>query len=131
VSGEPCRADTGRPEQIINPNAFTLTGFQLGNIGSETFGECTGPGYFQADLAFYKNFPLNDRVKLQVRWDIFNVFNRANFLYNNLVNTMNPSGVTLNAAQTEIVSATIPGNFGQATRARDPRQMQIGFKLIW
>lgn len=134
VSGEPCRASGGRPEQIINPKAFTLTGFKLGSIGNEKFGECTGPGYFQADLAFYKNFPLNDRVKLQVRWDIFNVFNRTNFLYNNQINqntSLSPSGVVLNAAKTEIVSANIPGTFGQATRARDPRQMQIGFKLIW
>jgi hypothetical protein len=131
VSGEPCRADTGVAEQIINPKAFTLNGFQLGTIGNEKFGECTGPGYFQADLAFYKNFALNDRVKLQFRWDIFNVFNRANFLYNDLRNTMNLSSVTLNADQTQIVDTTVPGNFGQASRARDPRQMQIGFKLLW
>jgi hypothetical protein len=131
VSGEPCRADGGRPEQIINPNAYTLNGFQLGSIGSAERGDCTGPGYFQADLAFYKNFSLNERVKLQFRWDIFNVFNNTNFLFQGMNTTMNPSAVTLNAAQTEIVSSTIPGNFGQAVRTRDPRQMQIGFKLLW
>jgi hypothetical protein len=131
VSGEPCRATSGPDEQIINPSAFTLNGFRLGTIGSAERGECTGPGYFQTDLAFYKNFPLKNGVKIQFRWDIFNIFNNTNFLFQNLDTTMDPSAVVLNAAQTEIVSATIPASFGQATRTRDPRQMQLGLKLIW
>ena len=57
--------------------------------------------------------------------DIFNIFNNTNFLFQNLDVTMDPSAVgVLNAAQTEIVSATVPTSFGQATRTRDPRQMQ-------
>ncbi len=131
VANEPCRATSGPDEQIINPNAYTLNGFRLGTIGSAERGDCTGPGYFQTDLAFYKNIPLKNGMKLQFRWDIFNIFNNTNFLFQNMVTTMNASGVVLNAAQTEIVSATIPGSFGQATRTRDPRQMQIGFKLLW
>lgn len=131
VSNEPCRASSGPDEQIINPDAYTLSGFRLGTIGSARRGDCTGPGYFQTDLAFYKNIPLNSGMKLQFRWDIFNIFNNTNFLFQNMVTTMNASSVVLNAAQTEIVSATIPGSFGQATRTRDPRQMQIGFKLLW
>jgi hypothetical protein len=131
VDGEPCRATSGNPEQIINPNAFTLTGFRLGTMGNEERGQCTGPGYFQADVAFYKNFQLNDRVKLQFRWDIFNIFNNTNFLFANMNTTINPSNVVLNADRTEIVSYTAAAGFGQATRTRDPRQMQIGFKLIW
>ena len=111
--------------------AYTLDGFRLGTIGSAARGDCTGPGYFQTDLAFYKNFPLKNGMKLQFRWDIFNIFNNTNFLFQNIDNTMDPSAVVLNAAQTEIVSATIPASFGQATRTRDPRQMQIGFKLLW
>jgi hypothetical protein len=131
VSGEPCRATSGRDEQIINPNAYTLNGFQLGAIGTAERGDCTGPGYFQTDLAFYKNIPLGNRVKLQFRWDVFNIFNNTNFLFQNLNTTMNASSVTLNAARTQIASATIPGNFGQATLTRDPRQMQLGFKILW
>jgi hypothetical protein len=131
VSSEPCRATSGPDEQIINPNAYTLNGFQLGGIGSARRGDCTGPGYFQTDLAFYKNFPLKNGMKLQVRWDIFNVFNNTNFLFQDLNRTMNPSDISVNAAQTQIVDATIPTNFGQATKTRDPRQMQFGFKLLW
>jgi Carboxypeptidase regulatory-like domain/TonB-dependent Receptor Plug Domain len=131
VSGEPCRAESGPDEQIINPNAYTLNGFRLGTIGSAERGDCTGPGYFQIDLAFYKNIPLKNGMKLQFRWDIFNIFNNTNFLFQNMDSTMDPSAVVLNAARTEIVNATIPTNFGQATRTRDPRQVQIGIKLLW
>jgi hypothetical protein len=70
-------------------------------------------------------------MKVQFRWDIFNIFNNTNFLFQNMDSTMDPSAVVLNAARTEIVNATIPTNFGQATRTRDPRQVQIGIKLLW
>ena len=129
VAGEPCRAEGGPDEQIINPAAYTLNGFRLGTIGSARRGDCAGPGYFQTDLAFYKNIPLRGGMKLQFRWDIFNVFNRTNFLFQNLATTMNASSVTVQG--NEIVASTIPGNFGQAVLTRDPRQMQFGFKLIW
>ena len=131
VSSEPCRAKNGPPEQIINPNAYTLDGFKLGTIGSARRGDCTGPGYFQADLAFYKNIPLGSGVKLQVRWDIFNIFNNKDFLFAGLNTSLSPSAVVLNSAGNTIADATTAGTFGQATRVRDPRQMQLGFKLIW
>jgi hypothetical protein len=136
VAGESCRAnDSNRPEQIINPAAYTLDGFQIGSIGTAERGDCDGPGFFQVDLAFYKNFPVTDRLRLQFRWDIFNVFNNTNFLFRNLNFNYNPSAVTYDtgsaATATRIVNATIPNNFGQATLARDPLQMQFGFKLIW
>jgi hypothetical protein len=131
VASEPCRAKGGPPEQIINPNAYTLDGFKLGTIGSARRGDCTGPGYFQADLAFYKNIPIGSGVKLQVRWDIFNIFNNKDFLFAGLNTSMSPSAIVLNSAGDTIANATMAGNFGQATRARDPRQMQLGFKLLW
>jgi hypothetical protein len=138
-TGESCTPPSGAPpEQIVNPAAFTLNGFGLGSIGSARRGDCTGPGYFQVDTAFYKNFTVSNGLKLQFRWDIFNLFNRASFLSgaNSLFNNvMNPTALTLNNADstkaTAITTATIPGSFGQATRTRDPRQMQVGFKIIW
>ena len=131
VDSEPCRADGPVDEQIINPRAYTINGFRLGTIGNAERGDCTGPCYFFTDLGIYKNFRLTERVKLQFRWDIFNVFNTTNFSFAGIDDIMNPTAVTLNPARTEIVSATIPNNFGQATRTRDPRQMQFGFKLLW
>ena len=87
VANVSCRAESGPSEQIINPSAYTLDGFQIGTLGSARRGDCTGPGYFQTDLAFYKNFPLKNGVKFQFRWDIFNIFNNTNFLFQNLTSS--------------------------------------------
>jgi hypothetical protein len=134
VSGVSCRADdSNNPDQILNPAAYTLTGFALGSIGNEERGACHGPGLFQTDLAFYKTMHAGSRAQVQLRFEIFNVFNRTNFLSQNLNNIMNPVSVTYNtgdpATATSITGYTLPGNFGQATRTRDPRQAQFGLKI--
>ncbi len=90
----------------------------------------------QVDLSFYKNIRLSNRVKAQLRFEVFNVFNRVNFLWNNAINTFNPSAVTFDtgssATATTITGFSgIPGNFGQATQTRDPRQAQFGVKLTF
>ncbi|HET7617235.1 MAG TPA: carboxypeptidase regulatory-like domain-containing protein [Vicinamibacterales bacterium] len=132
VSGVSCRADdSNNPDQILNPDAYTLVGFQLGSIGNEERGACHGPGLFQTDLAFYKTMHAGGRAQVQFRFEIFNVFNRANFLSQLLNTTMSPSNVRLNADGTAIESYTLGGNFGQATKVRDPRQMQFGLKIIF
>jgi len=135
VVSQDCAASTGPKEQILNPAAFTLNGYQLGTIGDSGRGVCNGPSFFQVDLAFYKNIHVSDRVKLQFRFELFNVFNRVNFLGNNLNFTLNPTNVVFNdpnvANATQIVSAQTPLNFGQATATRDPRQAQFGLKLIF
>ena len=71
---------------------------------------------------------------MQLRFEIFNVFNNTNFLGTTgggLVNTMGLSGVTLDPTQTKIVAASTGGNFGQATRTRDARQAQFGLKVLF
>ena len=40
---------------------------------------CGRPAYFQFDLSGMKNFPIGERVKVQFRADIFNLFNHPNF----------------------------------------------------
>ncbi|PYR55349.1 MAG: hypothetical protein DMF85_19795 [Acidobacteria bacterium] len=132
VSGVSCLADSStNPEQILNPAAFTLTGFQLGTIGNEERGGCRGPGLFQTDLAFYKTLRASSKLQVQLRFEIFNVFNRTNFLSQGLNNNMSLASVTLDAAQTKIVSFTPGGTFGQATKTRDARQAQFGLKILF
>jgi hypothetical protein len=132
VPREPCRATGGPREQWLNPAAFTLDGFALGTIGNGGRGTCEGPGLFQVDLALQKNIRLSDRVTAQLRFEVFNVFNRVNFLW--VDNSMDPIGVTLDApleTATRITGAELPANFGQATATREPRQAQLGIKLIF
>jgi hypothetical protein len=135
VAGVSCRASGGAKEQILDPAAFTLTGFQLGTIGDAGRGICEGPGLFQTDLSLYKNIRINDRVKLQLRFEMFNVFNTVNFLSSSGFNTtFNPSTATYDADPanaTTITGYTLPLNFGQASTARDARQAQFGIKLLF
>jgi hypothetical protein len=136
VPGVSCNDTSGsNKEQILNPAAFTLTGFEIGTVGNATRGVCNGPGLFQVDLSLYKNIKISERVKVQLRFEVFNIFNRVNFLGNNLNNTMNPTSATFDtgdpATATTITGYTLPGNFGQAVGTRDPRQAQVGVKLIF
>jgi hypothetical protein len=132
VSGADCQAsNSSNPAQILNPAAFTLVDFQLGTIGNEQRGQCRGPGLLQTDLAFYKTVRASSKVQVQLRFEIFNVFNRTNFLSQNLVNTMGLQSVTLDPTQTKITAFTPAGNFGQATLTRDARQAQFGFKVLF
>jgi hypothetical protein len=132
LTGQPCRGGS-TDISFLNPDAFTLEGFELGSIGNAGRGVCTGPSFFQVDLSLYKNIRITDRFNLQFRFEVFNVFDRTNFL--NIDNTLDPISVTLDnpdqAQATRIVSYEIPANFGQATRARDPRQVQLGLRLTW
>jgi hypothetical protein len=128
-----CHASGGSKEQFLNPAAWTLVDIPFGTFGNSPRGVCSGPGFFQTDLAFYKNVPISGHVKAQLRFEIFNVFNRANFVG---VNTsLSPSDVTFDtgsaATATKITAYTPSGAFGQATSTRDPRQAQFGFKLMF
>jgi hypothetical protein len=133
VVDQPCHATGGPPEQILNPAAWTLTGFKLGTFGNSGRGICEGPNFAQVDLALYKNVKLTNRVKAQLRFEVFNVFDRVNFID---VNTsLNPTNVTLDTGRvstaTTITAFTPSGSFGQATGTRDPRQAQFGVKLMF
>ena len=82
------------------------------------------------DLALYKNIRLGSRLRAQLRFEVFNLFNRTQFL--NIYNTLDPLDVTLDAplaSATIVLASEIPLSFGQATKARDPRQAQFGVKL--
>ena len=119
--------------QVINPDAFTLVGWQLGTLSGTRPGVCEGADFFQVDFSLTKNIRITDRVTGQLRFEVFNVTNRDNFVGINSV--MSPNSITYdseNAAErTTITGYTLPNNFGQAQAARDPRQIQLGFKLLF
>jgi hypothetical protein len=61
----------------INPAAFTIpTGAVQGDLGRNAL---RGFGATQVDLALRRQFALRERVSLQARADIFNIFNHPNF----------------------------------------------------
>jgi hypothetical protein len=107
----------GGPNQYFNPNAFIqpLPG-TYGNVGRNTL---QGPSLVQTDVSASKKFSLSERVHLQFRTEIFNLFNRTNF------NTPNP---VVYAAATGGPSPTAGIITSTATSSR---QLQFGLKFLW
>jgi hypothetical protein len=109
-------ADPARPsgadsvQQWFNTAAFTAAA--AGTFGTAERNSLRGPGAAAIDMAIFKNFPINARMKVQFRAEAFNVFNRVN--YNNPNSTI-----------------TAGANFGRILGAGDPRVIQFGFKFIF
>jgi hypothetical protein len=83
----------------------------FGVEGNEAYNRFRQPGFNQWDTALLKNTAITERVNFQLRFEFFNVFNRAN------LNT---------------VDANLPdGNFGKATAQYTPRFLQFGGNLTF
>jgi hypothetical protein len=132
LTGEPC-GGSGSTLQILNPAAFTFTGYRLGDVAQQSGrGQCEGPDFMQVDLSAYKQIPFGDRFNLQLRFEVFNVFNRTNVVGQDVDRSFG-APVTLDGPRetaTTVVDTGAPqATFGQATSTRDPRQVQLGVKL--
>jgi hypothetical protein len=94
------------PPQKLNPASFTTIPFTW---GTESRNNLIGPSYKDIDFSVYKDFPLFERLKLQIRADFFNLPNHTNFA--NPVNNIQSS------------------SFGEILGANSPREIQFAAKL--
>jgi hypothetical protein len=107
----------GGPNRYFNPSAFIqpLPG-TYGNVGRNTL---PGPSLAETDISAAKKFLLSERLGLQFRAEIFNLFNHTN------LNTPNP---VVYAAATGGPSPTAGVVTSTATSSR---QVQFGLKFLW
>ena len=110
----------GEPTRYFDPTAFVLQApGLLGNAGRNSL---TGPGFATCDVSLVKThaLPLVGRGgRIEVRFEVFNVFNRANFAIPNRV-------VFGGIGEGEAPLATA----GQITSTvSDARQVQLGVKV--
>jgi hypothetical protein len=97
----------------FGPNPFsTFPAPALGTVGSLGRDTYFGPGMATVDFSIHKNFGIyGEKLKLQFRADAFNLFNRVNL-----------SGVD---------GGMQDGTFGHATGTLNPREIQLGAKLLF
>jgi hypothetical protein len=93
----------------LNPQPFQLP--SAGTFGTLGKGTISGPGVFNWDMGFFKNIPVNERWRLQLRGEFFNTFNR--------VNLGNPT------------TSVSSGGFGSIRGAGDPKIGQLALKVFF
>jgi hypothetical protein len=86
-----------------SPAAFTFGNTPRNNV--------VGPGLVDLDASLQKEEALSELIKMQFRFDVFNLLNRPNFnLPNRIFGT---------------------STFGAISNAQDPRELQFALKLIF
>ncbi len=104
----------GTDRQSYLHGVFPKSNFAVptpGTEGNEQWGQFRNPGFAETDASLLKDTPITERVRFELRFEFFNVFNRVNL-----------GGVT-----SDLSNAT----FGRATSQLNPRWIQIGAKLIF
>ena len=119
AGADPSSLITGDPNHWFDTSAFTLP--PAGTLGNTPRDFLRGPAFANLDVSIVKNQALIGSRKLQLRLEIFNVLNRANFAV--------PSrAVFAGAIQNDPVLPTA----GQITRtANSSRQLQFGAKFVF
>lgn len=97
------------PQQWFNQSAFAFPA--RGTFGNAGRNIIEGPAFQKVNASLVKNTPLSERLNLQIRAEVFNLFNHPN----------------LNLPDNFLGSPT----FGQITSAGDPRHIQFGVKLLF
>jgi carboxypeptidase family protein len=109
----------------INVNAFAYA--PATELGDAPRNFVRGFGAWQADLAVRKEFPLNERVKLQFRAETFNAFNHPNF---GALNASFAPGSTTFGVATATLAQSL-GALSPLYQMGGPRSMQFALKLAF
>jgi hypothetical protein len=129
-------ADLTGSEFVINANCFAAP-TRLGDIGNLSRNFVRMPSIFNNDIAMFKNIKLGEKREIQLRWEVYNVFNRANFrdidaqlTYGVVQVNPNPSLACTAAGNTcTAVVRQTRTTFGTPTSARTPRVMQGSVRI--
>jgi hypothetical protein len=106
---------------FFNPLVFARPAQgSLGNLGRNAL---VGPGINQWDISLYKNTKITERFSAQLRVETFNTFNHTQWAtVSGGINAPNPSTA---------VTVSTAGSSGQVSATRDPRNIQVGLKLLF
>jgi hypothetical protein len=128
----------GRPDQLhsaklsnptihkwYDPSAFAQQ--VTDTLGNQETNQVFGPRQRRLDVSFFKEFGLTERLRLQFRTEIFNLFNTPNFANPSaVISSFTGSGSQLLGNQTSGVDTISALNTNENTR-----QVQFALKLIF
>jgi hypothetical protein len=93
-------------------NAAAFQRVPAGTFGNAGRNSLRGPGYMTYDMSVQRRIPTTGRVGVTLRWDVFNLFDRAN----------------LGNPNSDITGSNV-GTI--STLAGDPRVMQFALRLTF
>lgn len=107
--------------QWFNPSAFGDA--TPGTYATTRRNQFYNPGYYNFDLAVQKNTPITEVVNLQIRADVFNLFNHTN---------LSPLGVLSDASENGTIGSTVGVAIGNpGIGPGEPLNAQFSVKLIF
>ncbi len=124
-------------DQLLNVNAFTLVGYQLGTVGTVRRGSCSGADARSADVQLAKNWKFKEHYGIKFQFDFFNLLNHANFNSGNLEGAgYNPSSITCGSNACSPVNSTVTSqtavtNFGTAGSVHPGREIQYTLRFTF
>jgi len=123
--GSPIIYNTRNPDAYVAivPGQFTVP--NPGTVGNSRRNMLRGPGLSQWDMSLIKNTKINERLSFQVRWEVYNILNRANFALASLDNT-GTSDQFGTLSQTPDVASGNP-----VIAQGGPRNMNFALKFIF
>ncbi len=141
MTGQSCF--TGNKSQWINPAAFTMNGYVLGQPPQSGIGQCHGPGIRDVDFSLDKNWGipvhLGENPHLQFRLEFFNLFNHPMFRFGSSSADSN-TNLTFQADGGQIVNGVVQGTklhvgsaFGRTPYLNNlgNREIQYALKFIF
>jgi hypothetical protein len=132
MTGQSCFS--GNNLQYINPNAFTMNGYVLGQAPQSQVGQCHGPNIRDVDFSLVKNWgipKLGESTKLQFRLEFFNLFNHPMFRYGGSAGDSNQN-LNFVASGGQIVNGVVQGStlVGGSTFGNTPFSSNLGNREI-
>jgi Carboxypeptidase regulatory-like domain/TonB dependent receptor/TonB-dependent Receptor Plug Domain len=109
-------------------NNYVSDGFitpDPGTVGNTPRNFLIGPGLSQWDVTLAKNTKIGERLNVQLRWEVYNILNHANFSRFSLDNGIN-SGTFGHLTETPDVAAGNP-----VIAQGGPRNMNLGLKITF
>jgi hypothetical protein len=122
-NGDPIVIHTRSATNYVS-NGFTIPA--AGTVGDTPRNFLSAPGLSQWDVTLAKNTKIGERLNVQLRWEVYNILNRANFSRFSLQNGLNSGKAFGSLTETPDVAAGNP-----VIAQGGPRNMNLGLRITF